>query len=84
MTTPICAHCKTPLGDGKRHCTTCHQTLGIGQYGWVAIESKFDPDHRRPREMIPCPACLVTIGREESRDAEHDREYQEWRKRGAR
>jgi hypothetical protein len=72
----------TPLGDGKRHCMTCHQSLGIGQHGWVAIESRFDPEHRRPREMIPCPTCMVTIGREAPR--EDDREYQAWKKRGAR
>ena len=84
MTTPICVHCKTPLGDGKFHCSTCHQSHALGNHGWVAIESPFDPDHRRPREMIPCPTCLVRIGRSVPQDAEHDREYQEWRKRGTR
>lgn len=78
MTTPICAHCKTPLGDGRFHCATCHQSHALGNHGWVAIESRFDPDHRRPRDHIPCPTCMVRIGRETPRDGGDEREYQAW------
>jgi len=80
--TDICETCKTPLGDGKFHCRTCHMSHALGDHGWVAVESRYDPDHRQPREAVKCPTCLVRIGREAPR--EDEREYQEWRNRGAR
>lgn len=65
MTIPVCLHCKTPLRGDLTHCQVCHMSLPLGSHGWVAVESPHDPDHRRPRQMIPCPACLVRIGRSE-------------------
>jgi ferredoxin len=80
----VCQHCNALLVDPDRHCLTCHMDVKFGQHGWVAVESPFDPDRRRPREMVACPTCLVRIGRSAAPEPEHDREYQEWRKRGAR